>query len=289
MARKSDSLTSRQRQSQRIVREKAAMKRRKELLRKAQYIGAALSVVLGLTGGVWVWKHNIIEKAVAATTSGAYQMTVNAGFELEFLYLEGRNRTAMGDIEKALGVKEGGPILQLSLAQTREKLEAIPSIKSAAVERALPSTLYVRIVEREPVALWQNQGKIVLVDDKGVVMNGIDSAPYMKLPLIVGVGAPQHVEEILTILASAPELSNRFVAAVRVGDRRWNIRLNEGVEVKLPEKNSVEAWKKLAELQAHQQLLDRDVRVIDLRAPGKLFIKLSPEDMLAKTAGAKET
>lgn len=271
------------------MREKAAMKKRKLIMRRLQYVGGVLAIVGGASGGFWMWKHSVVSRTVETVVNGGYRMTADAGFALQSLYLEGRNRTPMGDIEKALGVKKGAPILQTSLGEMREKLEAIPSVKTAAVERALPGTLYVRIVEREPVALWQQGGKVALVDDNGVVMNDLDSAPYMHLPLIVGNDAPKHVKEILTILASEPELSKRFVAAVWVGDRRWNIRLNSGVEVKLPEIAPEEAWKKLAELQTHQQLLDRDVRAIDLRAPGKLFIKLSPEVMPHKTANAKET
>lgn len=289
MAKKSDTLSPRQRQSARIMREKAALKRRKEWRKRAQIVGGVAAVVLGLAGGIWIWKHNLIEKTTRAMVDGAYQITARTGFAVQAIYLEGRSRTSKGEIDAALMIGKGSPILQLSLDDLRTRLEAIPSVKAAAVERALPGTLHVRIVEREPVALWQHQGKIALVDDKGVVMTGLDDAPYRHLPLIVGEGAPQHVVEILTVLASAPDLAKRFVAAVWVGDRRWNVRLDNGIEIKLPEQHPEAAWKQLADMHTQQQLLNRDVRAIDLRAPGKLFIKLSPEHTPAKTVGAKET
>jgi cell division protein FtsQ len=158
------------------------------------------------------------------------------------------------------------------------------------VERALPGTLHVRIIEREPVALWQYQGKVALVDDNGVVMDGIDKANYRSLPLIVGAGAPQRVGEVLALLVQQPGLAQRFAAAVRVGERRWNIRLDNGMEIRLPEANPGNAWQALAEIDREQKLLARDIRVIDLRVGGRLFIKLSPEGMPAATpAGAKET
>ena len=289
MARKSKKLTSRQRQSQRIMREKAAAKKRKERVRKLQYGGAGLAIVVGLGVGVWIWQNNIIERTTTTIVNGMYQMTVDAGFSLDAMYLEGRDRTSMADIEKALGVKKGYPILRLSLDEARKQLEKIPSVRTAAVERALPSTLYVRIVEREPVALWQHKGKVALIDDNGVVMNDIDSKPYQHLPLVVGSDAPEHVKEALHILASEPGLTEHFTAAVRVGERRWNFRMKEGIEVKLPEEGATQAWKKLADIDKRQQLLQRDIRVIDLRAPGKLFIKLSPEDTHQNVSGAKET
>ena len=292
MAKKSAKLTPRQRQSQQIMRDKAARKKRKVLIRKILFVGGGAFCTLALAGGIWAWQSGAAVRTANAIINGAYQLTGKAGFTVQALYLEGRNRTALGEIEKALSVKKGDPILQLSLEDIRERLTAVESIKFAAVERSLPGTLYVRIVEREPVALWQNQGKLALVDDNGAVMNDLDIGPYKQLPLIIGEDAPGHVGELMGILATEPQLARRFVAAQRSGDRRWNIRLSSPqgtIDIKLPEENPSDAWKKLAELALHDQLLDRNVKVIDLRLEGKMFIKVAPENMPAKTTTARET
>jgi cell division protein FtsQ len=145
-------------------------------------------------------------------------------------------------------------------------------------------------MEREPVALWQYQGKQVLIDDNGVVMDGVMSASYPNLPLIVGADAPARTQEIISLLASQPKLAKQFESAIRVSARRWNIRFKGGMEVKLPEKDPQQAWNALAEIEEKQQLLARQVHVIDLRVAGRLFIKLSPEHAPAvDAAGAKET
>lgn len=291
MAKKSEALSQRQLQSQLIMRSKAARKKRQQWIKKAQIGAAVMFSVLLIGGGLWGWKSGAIARTVQTTIDGGYKLTAKAGFSVKAIYLEGRNRTSMDDINKALGIAQGEPIFQLSLAEMRERLEKIESVHVAAVERSLPGTLYVRIVEREPVALWQHQGKIALVDDQGVVMNGIDSAPYRQLPLIVGDNAPAHITELMTILAASPDLTQRFAAAVYVGERRWNIRLNGDVEVKLPETNAIDAWKKLAELETKQKLLDRDIKVIDLRLAGRMFIQVSPEELRGnkQANGAKET
>lgn len=289
MARKSDGLTPRQRQSQRIMREKAAQKKRKVFWRKFQIVVASITAVVVVSGGLWAWKSGAAARTVESTVAGAYGLTAKAGFAVQTLYLEGRNRTPMEVVERALSVRKGAPILRLSLNAMRERLEQIESIRFASVERELPGTLYVRIIEREPVALWQHEGRVVLVDDKGVVMAGIDRAPYRHLPLIVGADAPQHVGELIDILAAAPELAKKFKAAVRIGERRWNMRLAGGIEVKLPEKNPEIAWKKLAGLQDRQKLLDRNVKVIDLRLEDRLFIRTAPQQAAEQTASAKET
>jgi len=292
MARKAEALTPRQRQSQQIMREKASRKKRKAFLHHFAIIGGGIVCAALLCGGIWAWKSGAAARAVQTTVNGVYALTVRAGFSVQSLYLEGRNRTSMEDIDKALAIKKGDPILQLSLNDMRERLEKIESVKFAAVERALPDTLHIRIIEREPVAMWQHQGKLTPVDDNGTAMHGIDTAPYKHLPLVIGDDAPAHVGELLAILSSQPELAKRFSSAIRIGERRWNIRLqgNSGtIEVKLPEENPVDAWKKLAEQQAQSQLLDRDIKTIDLRLEGRMFIKVAPQGLGRKSENAKET
>ena len=291
--RNDDGLTPRQRQSQQIMRDKQARKKRKAMLRKVALIGGAVLSVLLVGGGVWAWRSGAMEKVALATETGVYGTTAKAGYVLESLYLEGRGRTPMAEIEKAMGIKKGDPILQISLPELRQRLEQVESIKAAEVERSLPSTLYIRIVEREPVALWQNKGQLSLVDDNGVVMPGIDIAPYKHLPLIVGEGAPTYVHELIGIMGAEPDLAKRFASATRVSGRRWNVRLasdkGAAVEIRLPETNPVDAWKKLADIEQKQHLLDRDVKVIDLRLEGKVFIKLSPDVFTGKAGHARET
>lgn len=291
MARKkTDGLTARQRQSQQIMREKAAKKRRKAIMRKVQIGAGAFCAVTFLVGSVWGVKSGFVADTVQAASDRFYAMTARSGFAVQALYLEGRNRTPMADIEKALGIKKGDPILRLSLDEARARLEQIDSVHFAAVERSLPGALYVRISEREPVALWQNNGKISLVDEKGAVMTGLDVTPYKHLPLIVGSDAPAHVTELMEILSQDEALAKRFTAAIRVGERRWNIRIDGNVEVKLPEEGPAEAWKRLAQMQSDQHLLDRSIKVIDLRLPDRLFIKLTPDVITdKKSANARET
>lgn len=289
MSRKQDTVSPRQRQSQQIVREKAAKKRREDLRRKCQFVGGAVLGVLVVGFGGFSWYSGAAARTAENVENSLFNATKHAGFAVRSLHIEGRNRTPMAEIQQALGIKKNDPILQLSLEAMRERLKSIHSIREAEVDRALPDALYVRIIEREPVALWQNQGTLSLVDDQGVVMQGISIEPYRNLPLIVGDGAPTHVEELMKILSSSPDLSKTFASAIRVGDRRWNIRLQGDIEVKLPEEGAEAALAKLVSMDKDEQLLKRDIKVIDLRVPDRVFIKLSPELMKPPAVGAKET
>lgn len=285
-----DAITPRQRQSQAIMREKMAKKRREEIRRKVRFIGGAVLGVVVVGVGGFSYYSGAFTRTLDTMSNGFYNTTIHAGLKVNSLHIEGRSRTPMAEIQQALGVKKNDAILKLSLSEMRDRLQAVPSIREAAVERALPGALYVRIVEREPVALWQNRGTVTLVDDKGVIMQGLDIAPYRHLPLIVGDGAPQHVQELMQVMETSPELMKRFASAIRVGDRRWNIRLQDDVEIKLPEDRASEALARLESLDKDDRVLERAVKVIDLRVPDKVFIKLSPELFPTHSAiGAKET
>lgn len=288
---KNKPLTARQKQSQKIAREKAARKAFRSIYTKVMLV---LLLVVGLNvavGGWWFWYSGRLTKAVDTIRTGSNVIMARAGFTLHTIYLEGRNRTPMEKIREAIGVKRGDPILNISVEAMRERLKELEHVKEAAVERALPDTLYVRILEREPVAIWQNKGQLSLVDDEGRVMEGENIAAYSHLPLVVGDDAPEHVSELLTLLGEEPDLVTRIKAVVRMGNRRWNVKFDRGVEVKLPEDGAGDAWKRLAKMQREQRVLDRDIRAIDMRLKDRIFIRVDPTVMQpAKPAApAKET
>ncbi len=267
-------LTQRQRESARASRAKAARKRWHARWQKARL---ALLVIGGVTlvgGGGWMWHSGGFVRLYEGTAERFYSFTAQSGFTVQASYLEGRRRTDADAIKEALGFKKGDPILKLSLAEMKARLEAIPSVKEAAVERSLPHTLFVRIIEREPVAIWQHEGKLSLIDDEGVTIHDLDLEDYRQLPQVIGDGAPKHVREVLALLNQEPDLAGLVQAVVRVGDRRWNMRLKQGVEVKLPQEKASDAWHQVAILQREQQLLMRDIRAIDLREADRVTIRL---------------
>lgn len=275
-------LTARQKQSRKISREKAMRKFIRTWSRRAMWVLAVAVAVQVAWGSWWVWKSEIISRTATQLREGAYRMTAQSGFALETIYLEGRNRSSIEDVRGALGVRKGDPILRISMDEVRTRLEALEYVRQASVERALPSTLYIRIEERSPVAIWQHDGKLSLVDEDGRVMQGEDLAAYGALPLVIGADAPKHVKELLNILASEPELAKQIKAVVRMGARRWDVKFMSGVEAKLPEENPQAAWEKLAKLQREQRVLDRDVTAIDLRENDRTLLRLTPGAMTPK-------
>ena len=201
-------------------------------------------------------------------------MTGIGGLRVEQVMVEGRKMVDRQTVLAAVGLKRGQPILSFDLAAARERLEHIAWVESAVVERRLPDLIYVRLTERTPMALWQHEGLFSVIDAKGVVVVDGNVGSYANLPIVVGPDAPAKADSLLLLLSTEPEIKARVAAAVRVGGRRWNLHLDNGVDVKLPEEDAASAVARLAEINRTNQLVDRDVKVIDLRQPDRLVLQL---------------
>lgn len=238
-------------------------------------VGAVYWIVASGWGGYLV--GGIGDRLVAASAA--------AGYRIEQLEVEGRGETDKQQVMLALGALKGDPIFALDIEEARQRLLTLPWVTGAVVERQLPDTLHVILDEAEPLALWQRQGIFHLVSRTGQVLAIDDIARFGKLPVIVGEGAPQAAGDLFALLATQPALKDRITAAVLVGQRRWNLRTDNGIDIKLPELDAAAAWARLAVLEQQQRLLEKDVTVIDLRQADKLVVRqapLSPEGEAAE-------
>ena len=204
---------------------------------------------------------------------------------IQHIVIEGRNHTPEDLLNTALGVHEGDPILGFSLQEARDRIEALSWVQHAAVERRLPGTVLINLEERKPFAIWQDKGKFVLIGRDGQVVANENIAAFGELPLVVGDGADKAAAPLLDALAALPELKPYVVAAVRVGERRWNLRLKNGADVMLPEGAEAQALAKLMELQTSQALLDRPLATVDMRLPDRLVVR--PQTPQATPPGKK--
>lgn len=205
------------------------------------------------------------------------RFSTKAGLAVADVLVEGRERTPMSAVASALAVQRGDPILSFDAEAARQRLMAVSWIERATVERRLPNLVYVRLEERTPLALWQREGRFAVVDAKGVVVVDGEVGPYAALPQVIGEGANVAAEELLIMLDAEPALKARVAAATRVGKRRWTLRMDNGVDVLLPEDAPDFAYGQLAELQRDKQVLERDVVSIDLRQSDRMILRLSKE------------
>jgi cell division protein FtsQ len=211
--------------------------------------------------------------AIASIRQRIGYLTADAGMRIENIRIEGRANTPEPALLKALGVSKGDPIIGFSLERARARIERLPWVAHATVERRLPGTIVVALDERRPFAVWQNHDKDTLIDHDGNPVTNEDLSKYRDLPLIVGPGAPEAARELLDALTERPAIQKHVLAAVRIGERRWNLRLKNDADVMLPEGHVVAALDRLLALQKSIDLLDRPVRAIDMRLPDRLVIR----------------
>jgi len=145
--------------------------------------------------------------------------------------------------------------------------------RSVTVERRLPRTIYVHVSERKPLALWQKDGVIVLIDGNGVTLQTRHLEEFAYLPLIVGDAAPAAAPDLVAAMAGSPVLKQRVVAAVRVAKRRWNLRFDSGLEVLLPEGDVAPSWARLVEIVNRRRLLDSSIHTLDLRFDDRAVLR----------------
>jgi len=249
-----------------------------------------LAVTTALIGtGHWLWSSGRLQSAWESTLEKTYAFTVDAGLSVQSIQVIGRRQAGNEEILAALDTEQGAPILRFDPEAARQRVEALSWVGKASVERRLPGLIVVRIEERTPAALWQSNGVWAVIDDQGRLIEGAEPGEHAELPKVVGHGAERRVGEILALFALQPGLAEEVYAAVRVGNRRWNLRLHSGIDVRLPEGDPLSAWERLARLESVADLLSRDVTVIDLRRADRLLLRLAPDAEVVQPQPGQET
>jgi cell division protein FtsQ len=242
--------------------------------RTAWWAVPAALVVIGY--GLFMLGRLPLGQAIyAAAINRVLEVTASLGLVVDNIEVSGRTTTETATIMAALAADRGTPILAVSPEQAKRQLEALPWVRSAAIERRLPDTLFVRLVERRPLAVWQHQGKQELIDHDGEVIAVKDLGRFSKLPTVVGNDAAHHAAALLDMLAREPELASRVTAAIRVDGRRWNLRIDNSIDVLLPEEDPAEAWSRLAALERTDAVLNREIQTVDLRLPDRLVLRVN--------------
>ncbi|MFK8250245.1 cell division protein FtsQ/DivIB [Ancylobacter terrae] len=199
-----------------------------------------------------------------------------AGFRIQVVNLSGQSHVSPNEILATAGVKPTSSLPFLDAEGARTRLEQLAWIKQATVQKLYPDRLDILVVEREGFALWQKGGKInVIARDGTVIAPYSDDPRFVRLPIVVGDGAEKHVVEVVEALDRVPGVRDQVRAAIRVADRRWTLKMRNGIDVRLPEQDIDGALAALAVLDRDKQLLTRDVTVIDLRLSDRVSVRLS--------------
>ncbi len=210
------------------------------------------------------------------------------GFRIATISLSGEKEMSREDILTAIGVTNRTSLLFLDADAARARLLTIPRIGDAAVLKLYPDRLQITITERQAFALWQKDGKVSVIAEDGTVLEPF-SGRYAGLPLVVGKGAARRAKDFLAVVDQYPDISGAVRASILVAQRRWNLRLNNGIDIELPESNVAAALQRLVALDHDKKLLSRDVTLIDLRIPDRVTVRLSPAALQAREEEQKDS
>jgi cell division protein FtsQ len=202
-----------------------------------------------------------------------------AGFKMQRVEIHGAERVSRLDIYNVAFDQPSMAMPLVDLAATRARLLEFGWIREARVSRRLPDTLVVDIVERRPVAIWQNGGRLSLIDAEGVVLEPVRIEAMPQLPLVIGADANRHLAGLAGLLSAAPHLRPQVAGATWVGGRRWDIRFQTGETLTLPEGEelSLRAIRRFASMDQQTQLLGRGFVRFDMRDPARMVVRVTRE------------
>jgi cell division protein FtsQ len=209
------------------------------------------------------------------------------GFRIAAVSLSGEKHVSRAEIMAAVGITGRTSLLFLDVEAARVRLKTNPWIAEATVRKLFPDRLQIRVREREPFALWQVEGKLALIAADGTVIGPPSEAAFAALPLVVGRGAQMLARDFLSLVDRYPAIRDQVRASVLVAERRWNLKLKNNLDVRLPETDIGPALDTLAALDRDKHLFSRDITAIDLRLPDRVTVRLSDAAAQAREEARK--
>ncbi len=210
------------------------------------------------------------------------------GLSLDRVTLSGLSQIRENEVLAAAGLDAKLALAFIDVNHVRERLERVPLIKSASVRKLYPNELVIALTEREPHALWQFNGELFIIAADGTVIDLMEDERFAGLPLVVGERANLRNKDYLALLDAAGPLKGRIRAGTLVSGRRWTLKMDNGLDVRLPELGAADALARLVRLERDQKILEKDVLAIDLRMPDRVVVRLTEEAASARAEALKK-
>lgn len=261
------------------TRRKVILRRRAPGFELAVYYARRFGrIILVFVLAVWLAAWFIAAGGIEKTRDWSYHKTLelsaDLGFRVRNILVEGRRNTSPEVIMALVNMEKGDPLFAFDPAGAREMIERISWVQTARVERRLPDTIYVGLEERAPLALWRrSNGSLALIDHDARVLSENDLRPFMDMITVSGPGAPENAGEFFSLLDAEPELKVRIKSAKRIGKRRWDLRLKNGIEVNLPGQDTGMSLRRLMLAHEEGSILDKDIVGIDLRKDDRIIVR----------------
>ena len=264
------------------TRKNSYVNKRRKGLRARLYpwfrrFGLALAVITAIIwAGAWFFLSDADAKTAHWINDKIVLAAASAGFKVNNVLIEGRRHTDFDLLTASLNVEQGDPLFGFDPDEAKKTIQEFVWIENIHIQRRLPDTLYVRLEERQPLALWQKDKKLHLIDHNGEIIAARDLQPFKNLVIMTGEDAPLYANELFRILIGEPEIYKRIETASFVAHRRWNITLKNDIRIKMPEHDIAFALSRIARAQEDDKILDKDLSAIDLRDPERMIVRTKP-------------
>lgn len=204
------------------------------------------------------------------------------GLGIDRVTISGLTELSEIEVLVAAGIDPKISLAFFDADEARRRLESTPLIREASVRKLYPGEIAINLTEREPFALWQTKGDLFLIAADGTVIDRMDDGRFAHLPLVVGTDANLRARDYVALLASAGPFAPRIRAGSLVAGRRWNLKLDTGIDIRLPETESGAALKRLVGLEQDFRISEKDLIAIDLRQPDRVTMRLTEEGAAAR-------
>ncbi len=224
-------------------------------------------------------KENLVQNKYKKLLNTVYYTTAQHGLAIENVIVDGNKRTSYNDLVTALALKDNENILEVDIATLQNKISSLLWVKECTIKRTFfPNNILINIIERKVDAIWQFNNKYYPVDSNGNVLEIENYTPDEPLIILTGDNAPEHLSQLVNVLNTDIELKSRVKAAMYISNRRWNLILDNvqnGITIKLPEKNFDIAYKKIANLNKSKGIFKRKLTSLDIRYNDKIIVDIN--------------
>lgn len=247
-----------------MIKEKIFRKVSNKYLKRIFY-----TIILFFVFMLLFFQANIHSTKLASNSS---KFLSKLDLNIQEVKIEGTKNTDGSDIVSALNLSKDIPLVKFNLQDANNRISRLDWVKDVEIKKLYPSTLKIKIYEYEPIAIWIYDGSKFVIDQDGQIIKGLDPNKFKNLKFVAGYNALDNIPSIIKSLGEYPGFDNRVKSILRVGDRRWTVRLFNGLEIYFPEVGMSKAIEILQNLDDETQLLSRYIDVIDMRLPNRMDI-----------------
>ena len=226
--------------------------------------------------GLYFSEQDNRDKLLMIYSEGRNLVTQRPELMVNLMAIEGASDIVDQDIREVLPVDFPISYFDLDLPHMRDIIIGLDPVKDAVLKVGPGSKiLQIEVTERVPAAIWRHRGGLELLDESGAYVRTVASRQVHKeLPLIAGAGADAHVAQALSLFHAARPLAKRIRGLVYVGGRRWDVMLDKGQKLMLPEEEPIETLERIIALDQAENLLLRDLTVVDFRLVDRPTLRL---------------